>query len=251
MSNRFSSARPRSCFSDDREAPRRVQKGPSGPVAKLHVFDMDGTLLRGAAVEEISRHLGCFDEASALEQAWRRGEVVDEVMFWERVLEFWAKASDLDFDEAFERAPWMSRVPEVFADIAARGEHSVVISQSPLFIVRRLERWGVHATFATTVERGVQCHINQLLQPEHKVEITLDLVEKLGLSLSDCVAYGDSTSDVELFRKLQRTVAVNATAATRALAAKAYVGHDMWDAYQIGRQLLAEADAAEHRREDA
>jgi len=220
-------------------------------MAKLHVFDMDGTLLRGAAVEEISRHLGCFDEASALEQAWRRGEISDEPLFWERILELWSAASESDFDEAFERAPWMMRVPEVFSDIEARGEHSVVISQSPLFIVQRLKRWGVHAAFATTVERGVQCHVNQLLQPEHKVEITLDLASKLSLRPSDCVAYGDSTSDVELFRKLHRTVAVNATAATKALAARAYEGHDMWDAYQIGRQLLAEKDEAKHRTEDA
>lgn len=220
-------------------------------MAKLHVFDMDGTLLRGAAVEEISRHLGCFDEASALEQAWRRGEMADEPLFWERVLALWAAATESDFDEAFERAPWMMRVPDVFSDIAARGEHSVVISQSPLFIVQRLKRWGVHATFATTVERGVQCHVDQLLQPEHKVEITLDLISKLGLSLSDCVAYGDSTSDVELFRELPRTVAVNATSATKALAAKTYEGHDMWDAYQVGRELLAQRDEAMHRRDRA
>lgn len=220
-------------------------------MTKIHVFDMDGTLLRGAAVEEISRHLGCFDEATALEQAWRRGEMPDEPLFWERVLGLWASATEADFDEAFESAPWMMRVPEVFSDIAARGEHSVVISQSPLFIVQRLKRWGVHTAFGTTVERGVQCHIEQLLQPEHKVEITRDLANKLGLSLSDCVAYGDSTSDVELFRELRRTVAVNPTDATKALAAKTYEGHDMWDAYQIGRALLAQADEVEHREEDA
>lgn len=220
-------------------------------MTKLHVFDMDGTLLRGAAVEEISRHLGCFDQASALEQAWRRGEISDEPGFWERVLELWSTASESDFDEAFERAPWMMRVPEVFSDIATRGEHSVVISQSPLFIVQRLKRWGVHAAFATTVERGIQCHVDQLLQPEHKVEITLGLLSKLSLGSSDCVAYGDSTSDVELFRELHRTVAVNATAATQALAAKIYEGHDMWDAYQIGRQLLAQAEVVRHRAENA
>lgn len=220
-------------------------------MTKLHVFDMDGTLLRGAAVEEISRHLGCFDVATALEQAWRRGEFPDEALWWERVLGLWSTATELDFDQAFERAPWMKRVPEVFSDIATRGEHSVVISQSPLFIVKRLERWGVHMTFGTMVERGVQCHVNQLLQPEHKVEITRDLANKLGLSLSDCVAYGDSTSDVELFRELRRTVAVNATPATKALAATTYEGHDMWDAYQIGRQLLAQADDVGRRGDDA
>lgn len=220
-------------------------------MTKLHVFDMDGTLLRGAAVEEISRHLGCFDEANALEQAWRRGECVDQTLWWELVLGLWSAATERDFDEAFERAPWMMRVPDVFSDIAARGENSVVISQSPLFIVQRLKRWGVHTTFGTTVERGVQCHINQLIQPEHKVEITRDLANKLGVSLSDCVAYGDSTSDLELFRELRRTVAVNATLAVKSLAAKTYEGHDIWDAYQIGRQLLAQGDEVNHHREDA
>jgi phosphoserine phosphatase len=207
-------------------------------MTKLHVFDMDGTLLRGAAVEEISRHLGCFEEASALEQAWLRGEVIDEPLFWERVLNLWLSASEQELDAAFERAPWMLQVREVFADIAARGEYSVVISQSPLFIVRRLERWGVHASYATTVERGVPCRIDQLLTQQHKVEITLALLSERGLTASDCVAYGDSSSDIELFRVLERTVAVNARPFIRELAAEVYDGGDMWLAYEIGRSLL-------------
>jgi phosphoserine phosphatase len=207
-------------------------------MTKLHVFDMDGTLLRGAAVEEISRHLGCFEEASSLEQAWLRGEVLDEPYFWVRVLELWSGASEQDLDVAFERAPWMLQVREVFADIAARGEYSVVISQSPLFIVRRLERWGVQASYATTVEPGLPCHVDQLLLAKHKVEITLALLSERGLTTSDCVAYGDSSSDLELFRVLDRTLAVNARPFIRELAAEVYDGDDMWRAYQIGRSLL-------------
>jgi phosphoserine phosphatase len=213
-------------------------------MSKLHVFDMDGTLLRGAAVEEISRHLGCFEEASALEQSWLRGEVLDEPYFWVRVLELWSSASEQDLDLAFERAPWMLRVREVFADIAARGEYSVVISQSPLFIVRRLERWGVQASYATTVERGVPCHVSQLLLAKHKVEITLALLSERGLTTSDCVAYGDSFSDIELFRVLDRTLAINARPFIRELAAETYDGEDMWRAYEIGRSLLERPSAA-------
>lgn len=207
-------------------------------MVKLHVFDMDGTLLRGAAVEEISRHLGCFEQASALEQAWLRGEVVDEPGFWEEVLELWSGAADRDLDEAFAASPWMDRVPEVFADIAARGEHSVVISQSPLFIVRRLERWGAHRTFATMVEHGVPCRIDQLLTQQAKVEITMRLLSELDLTPLDCVAYGDSTSDIELFQALEHTVAVNSAPFIRTLAAEAYDGTDMWQAYLVGRALL-------------
>jgi phosphoserine phosphatase len=207
-------------------------------MSKLHVFDMDGTLLRGAAVEEISRHLGCFDEASALEQAWLRGEVPDEPLFWERVLELWAGASEEDLDAAFGAAPWMDRLEDVFVDIRARGEHSVVISQSPLFIVRRLQRWGADATFATMVEPGVPCRTEQLLTQQAKVDITRQRLSELGLSISDCVAYGDSTSDLELFQVLDRTVGVNAAPFIRELAAETYDGVDLWEAYQIGRLLL-------------
>lgn len=207
-------------------------------MTKLHVFDMDGTLLRGAAVEEISRHLGCFEEASALEQSWLRGEVIDEPNFWERVLALWSGASEQELDTAFERAPWMLQVPEVFADISDRGEYSVVISQSPLFIVRRLQRWGVQASYATTVEQGVPCHADQLLLARHKVDITLALLSERGLKSSDCVAYGDSKSDIELFKVLDRTVAINARPFIREIASEVYDGDDMWHAYEIGRSLL-------------
>jgi phosphoserine phosphatase len=212
-------------------------------MAKLHVFDMDGTLLRGAAVEEISRHLGCFEPASAIEQAYLRGELTDEPKFWDDVLDLWAHAGEQDLDDAFAASPWMDRLQDVFADIADRGEHSVVISQSPLFIVRRLERWGAQRTFATMVERGVPCREEQLLSQQHKVEITMRLMAELDLTPRDCVAYGDSTSDIELFRVLEHTVAVNAAPVIRELAAHSYDGTDLWPAYLAGRALLERVDA--------
>jgi len=207
-------------------------------MTKLHVFDMDGTLLRGAAAVEISRHLGCFDRVNEMEQSYVRGEAIDEPAWWDEILELWADASEADLDEAFERSPWIGGLPDVFADISARGEHSVVISQSPLFIVERLQRWGVHATFATTVERGVPSRQEHLLTEQHKVDITMRLLSEFELEQSDCVAYGDSMSDVELFRILERTVAVNAAPLIRELALRSYDGDDLRDAYRLGRELL-------------
>lgn len=207
-------------------------------MTKLHVFDMDGTLLRGAAAVEISRHLGCFDRVNELEQSYLKGEAIDEPAWWDEILELWAGASETDLDDAFERSPWIGGLPEVFADISERGEHSVVISQSPLFIVQRLKRWGVHSAFATTVERGVPSRQEHLLTEQHKVDITVRLLTEFGLAQSDCVAYGDSMSDVELFRVLERTVAVNAAPLIRGLARRSYDGDDLRGAYQIGRELL-------------
>lgn len=207
-------------------------------MSRLHVFDLDGTLLRGASVEEVSRALGCYQAASELEQAYVRGEITDATRWWDRMMELWVAASDDELHRAFEAATWMSGIREVFADISARGEQSVVISQSPLFLVRRLEAWGAHATYATRVERGVPCRADQLLNPEDKVSITTAMLDELGLAPTDCVAYGDSTSDVLLFRHLPLTVAVNAAPMIRELATRTYDGSDLRGAYAIGRALL-------------
>jgi phosphoserine phosphatase len=206
-------------------------------VTRLHIFDMDGTLLRGAASVELSRHLGCFAEADAVEQAWLRGEIGD-VRFWELVLPLWSDATDDEIDAAFERAPWIDGVREVFADIAARGEHSIVISQSPAFFVRRLIQWGAGAAYGAAVQPGEPAAAGMLLTKEDKVTIATAVMAELGLTSSDCVAYGDSTSDELLFRRLPHTVAVNGTPVILALAAVDYRGDDLREAYLAGRALL-------------
>ncbi|WP_297498977.1 HAD-IB family phosphatase [Pseudonocardia sp.] len=211
-------------------------------MTRLHVFDMDGTLLRGVATLELSRHLGSFEIANAMEEAWLRGEVEDKA-FWERVLPLWAGASEEEIDQAFEAAPWIDGMMEVFADIAARGEHSVVISQSPLFFVRRLQRWGAGAVYGAGVEPGRPPTEDLFLTVQHKVDITVALLDDFGLTASECVAYGDSTSDVLLFEWLSNTVAVNAIPLLRRLAAAVYDGSDLREAYTAGRALLDVAAA--------
>jgi phosphoserine phosphatase len=211
-------------------------------VTRLHVFDMDGTLLRGAATVELSRYLGSYDAANAVEQAWLRKEISD-VDFWDSVLPLWADATEAELDEAFAAAAWIGGVREVFADIAARGEHSAVISQSPHFFVRRLEGWGAHHTFGAGVVPGGRSGDDLLLTVRHKVDITLRLLDELGVAESDCVAYGDSTSDVLLFDRLWHTVGVNPAPVLRDRCAVVYEGPDLREAYALGRGLLEQSAA--------
>ncbi|MCW0216437.1 MAG: HAD-IB family phosphatase [Pseudonocardia sp.] len=212
-------------------------------MTRLHVFDMDGTLLRGAATVELSRHLGTYDVANAVEQAWLRKEISD-LDFWDRVLPLWADATEAELDAAFAAAAWIGGVQEVFADIAARGEHSAVISQSPHFFVRRLEGWGAHRTFGAGVVPGGRSSTDLLLTAQHKVDITAALLDELGIEEAGCVAYGDSTSDVLLFERLRHTVGVNPAPVLRDRAAVVYDGQDLREAYALGRGLLDGASAA-------
>ena len=203
----------------------------------LHVFDMDGTLLVGSACLEISRAVGALEETIAIEEEWARGEISDNG-FWVRCLPLWNGITDEQIDRAFTRSAWLAGVKETFTDIRDRNEYSVVISQSPKFFFERIQRWGLNYAYGALVRPGNAEGAEKLVSSENKLEITDTLLSQLGLNRRQCVAYGDSSSDIALFRALESTVAVNAKKEIQDLAQAKYSGPSIWEAYEAGRQLL-------------
>ena len=207
-------------------------------MSKLHIFDMDGTLLRGSACLDISRHVGELEAVNDIEERWSRGEV-GHVAFYELCLPLWAGLTDADVELVFERSEWIGGIAEVWADIAARGEYSAVITLSPQFFAERLLRWSLGTAHGAGVEAGVPPVPDRVLTPESKVGVAEQLMAGYGLGPEDCVAYGDSASDIPLFERLPHTVAINGSAAVREVAAVAYDGWDLRGAYAAGRALIA------------
>lgn len=106
--------------------------------SRLHLFDLDGTLIRGSsAAVEISHQLGLDKEIRELELAFAGGGMTPPD-FAARACELWTELTDEHVDAAFLGAPWLSGIREVWDEIRARGERSAVISLSPDFFVRRL-----------------------------------------------------------------------------------------------------------------
>jgi phosphoserine phosphatase len=198
---------------------------------------MDGTLLTGSACLEISRYVGQIDAVNDIEDRWGRGEV-GHVEFYELCIPLWNGFTAGDLDEVVRLTHWLDRVAEVFADITGRGEHSAVISLSPQFFVDRLIEWGVHTAHGARVQAGSAVDPELVLTPASKVGIVEELLDGYGLDAKDCVAYGDSSSDIPVFGRLSNTVSVNGTESLRAVAARHYEGRDLWEAYQMGRSLL-------------
>ncbi|MFI2187260.1 HAD family hydrolase [Streptomyces sioyaensis] len=208
-------------------------------MSKLHLFDMDGTLLYGsAAAVEISRRLGLEREIAELERGFSAGELTP-VQFAQRACELWAaELTEFQVAAAFEGAPWLTGIQEVWADIRARGERCAVISLSPAFFVERLLAWGADTTHGS---RWPAVPIRQAVDPagilssSAKVRIADELCVQYGLTRADCVAYGDSMSDTELFAAVPQSVAVNADHHVSDLASYAYVGRDLREAYELIR----------------
>ncbi|MEU3184897.1 HAD-IB family phosphatase [Streptomyces sp. NPDC006923] len=205
---------------------------------RLHLFDLDGTLIRGsAAAVEISRQLGLGTEIAELESEFlSRGLAPDE--FAVRARELWAELTPGQLSAAFDGAPWLDGIREVWADIRKQGDYCAVISLSPDFFVARLLDWGAHAAhgsrwpvlpFTEPVDRA------GILNAAAKVKIAERLCAEFGVRLDHCVAYGDSMSDAEIFTVVPRTVAVNADHHLSGLASHSYTGGDLREAYELVR----------------
>ncbi|MGW3623142.1 HAD family hydrolase [Streptomyces sp. NPDC000880] len=207
-------------------------------VRRLHIFDLDGTLIRGSAAPvEISRQLGLLEEIGELERdmiARRIGPPEYAV----RVHALWSDLTDTHVAAAFEAAPWLEGIQEVWRQIREGGDYCAVISLSPSFFVERLLGWGAHAAhgsrfpelpFARPVDPS------GILNAAAKVKIAAALCAEFGVGLDACVAYGDSMSDAEIFTVVPTTVAMNADHHLSGLATHTYTGGDLREAYELVR----------------
>ncbi|MEU3352134.1 HAD-IB family phosphatase [Streptomyces sp. NPDC037389] len=205
-------------------------------MTRLHLFDLDGTLIHGsAAAVEISRQLGLEKEIGELERAFAAGELVPS-RFAQLAVELWAELTEAQVTDAFEGAPWLAGIREVWAAIRTRGERCAVISLSPGFFVERLLDWGADAAHGSrwpSVPFRDPVDPAGILDASAKVRIADELCGQYGLGRADCVAYGDSMSDARLFAEVPVSVAVNADHHVRGIASYAYDGLDLREAYAL------------------
>ncbi|GAB3978238.1 hypothetical protein GCM10029978_070360 [Actinoallomurus acanthiterrae] len=213
-------------------------------MGSLHVFDMDGTLLEGTTASlQIARRLGSTAELVELEARFAAGEI-DTRGFSAAVHRMWRDLTPSAVADAFASSPWLTGIREVCADIRERGERSMVITMSPDFFARHLLELGFDEVVASrfpALPLVEPLDPANVLTPDDKVRIVEEICERAGLAHSRCVAYGDSMSDAPLFRRLAKTVAVNADHHLADLAVLSYRGNDLTEAYALGRALLTDA----------
>ncbi|MDH6517899.1 phosphoserine phosphatase [Streptomyces sp. SAI-135] len=205
---------------------------------RLHLFDMDGTLLHGtSAPVQISRQLGLEAETVALDQAIGAG-LIGPPEYAQQVYALWASLTEAHVAAAFQDAPWLARIREVWAEIREQGDYCAVVSLSPSFFVERLTSWGAHATYGSrfpAVPFTEPMDPAGVLSAAAKVLIADRLCAQFGVTRADCVAYGDSSSDRDLFAAVPISVAVNADQHLSDISTHSYRGMDLWEAYELVR----------------
>lgn len=214
-------------------------------MSKLHIFDLDGTLLRGStACMQIAALSGHTAELVRLEATFR-DRTIDSLSYADSIGRMWHSLTDEVVSEAFELSPWLRGITAVCDDIRARGELSAVITLSPNFFARHLTRFGfdeIHSSTFPNLPIVQPIDPVGILTPRNKVHIFERLRRKYAIPRSQSVAYGDSMSDGPLFRHLRSTVAVNGDAHLQGIAAASYTGSDLRRAYDLARTLLVGAE---------
>ena len=217
-------------------------------MSALHVFDMDGTLLRGTTAPiELSRRIGRPEPLAALERGFA-AEEISAVDFALQMRGLWHDLTAELVAEVVADAPWIDGIDDVCSDIARRGERSMLITMSPDFFAAHLGDRGIDVVRASRfppLPFAAPVDPSGILNPADKVRLTEAEREAQGLPRRACVAYGDSMSDLPLFAVLENTVAVNADTALEQAARVAYRGDDLREAYALGRALLEPGRAGE------
>lgn len=207
----------------------------------LHVFDMDGTLLKGTTASlEIARALRCEAQLMELEERFRREEM-DTRGFARSIHRLWSDLTESHVLAAFDQSPFLTGIRQVCDDIRSRGEYSMVVSMSPDFYARLLLRFGFDTVVASRfppLPFASPVVADHILTPEDKVDIVERERLRRGVGLDGCVAYGDSMSDAPLFRHLTSTVAVNGDERIRRMSAVHYTGTSLLEAYSMARESL-------------
>jgi phosphoserine phosphatase len=207
---------------------------------RAHVFDMDGTLLRDTSAPVlVAAALGREGSLAQLEEQFATGAAT-AVDFARELHATWGIVPMETARQAFSAAPLITNIREVVADIHERGERACVITMSPDYFAEHFLEFGFDAVFASRFPRSADIALDEagILHPQDKPRLAARFCEEHGLDMRDAVAYGDSMSDVFLFREVGLRVSVNGDHHLEELADITIEGPDLMLAYRAARDWI-------------
>ncbi len=210
---------------------------------RAHIFDMDGTLLPGVSAPGlVAAALGRDDSLVELEARFAAGAATSAQVA-HALHEMWGVVPVDIARLAFDTAPRLDNIRQVLADIHDRDEHACLITMSPDYFAEHFLEFGFDAVFASRFPRAATTALDAagILSPEDKPRLAERFCAEHELHLGHAVAYGDSMSDVFLFREVGLRVSVNGDHHIADLADIVIEGTDLMPAYRAARERLDRA----------
>ncbi|MEE9443354.1 MAG: HAD-IB family phosphatase [candidate division Zixibacteria bacterium] len=207
-------------------------------------FDMDGTLIRNT---DSVRYLCMLNNnLKALEKIQSREN--DGSISWIEADYFKVKlikglALKEVKDNLAKSIRLIQNIDKVLLLLRERRIGSVLITSGPIQVADILGiKFGFDSVYGSEYEvknRKFTGRIKTHLNKDGKLKCLIDYCTKSGIDLEHCVAVGDSESDIAIFRKCRRSIAINYSNALRGKASEYIITDDLFDIMDILKPWLA------------
>lgn len=180
----------------------------------LACFDMDGTLIRNT---NSVRYLCCLngkeDEVLEIEKREGRKEIswIDADYLKAKLLEgLEIKYVKEEFDKRIEL---ISGIDQVMRYIKSKDIKTILVTSGPIQVANILgEKYGFDEIYGSIYEVKNGCFTGKIIKhlgDRGKLKSLLSFCKKHQIDLQKCIAIGDSDSDIEIFRKCGKSIAIN------------------------------------------
>lgn len=192
---------------------------------RLACFDLDGTLVRGTTVSQhLADCLGQGEQMAELERRYAGGEISNSVVAEEQARSY----RGIPLSDVVAKLADIPCIADIDATLAALRERSIESLLCTITWSFAAEEFGRRHGFAAVsgteveLEMGIPTGAVKRHFDEHgKLQFVASYCGERGIDLSQCIAIGDSRSDIPLFEAVGFSVALNATPQAREAASVA------------------------------
>jgi phosphoserine phosphatase len=192
------------------------------PYYPVVAFDLDGTLLRRTTVALLlAEQFGHAETFGEFERAFAAGEISNRGIA-EASAACCAGRTTSEIESVLAGASWIDGIDDVIRTLARAGTHVLLATITWRFAAELLrERHGFAAVSGTELQITdgvIGASVTRYFDERDKLQFVEDWCAERGIGLADVAAVGDSRSDLPLFGRAGRSVALNATPDARRAA---------------------------------
>lgn len=201
---------------------------------RLACFDLDGTLVQATS---ISQHLadrsGRSLRMAELERRYAAGEITNAVVAGEQAAMYGGMPLS-QVAEALDDIPCIEGIDATVNALRERGMDSLLCTVTWSFAAEEFcRRHGFAKGSGTEIGLGpdgtLTGRVRRHFDERDKLEFVRSHCAEVGMGLEDCIAIGDSRSDVPLFEAVGFSIAINATVQAREAASVTLNTGDLTD----------------------
>lgn len=201
---------------------------------RLACFDLDGTLVQATSVSQhLADRFGQTLQMAELEKRYAAGDISNSVVADEQAA-MYGGMPVAKVVEALDGIPCIDGIDAIVDTLRERGVASLLCTVTWSFAAEEFcRRHGFVKSSGTEVDLEpdgrLTGRVRRHFDEWDKLEFVRSYCAEAGVALEDCIAIGDSRSDVPLFEAVGFSIAINATEQAREAASITLNTDDLTD----------------------